>query len=96
MNALSIIGAVTGVLPLIQTIITGVESLFGSGNGPSKLVAATSASIAALEAYAGLTGKQLPASIQDDIQAAINANVKVMNDLGILLPHAASAAPVAK
>lgn len=86
-SILSIIGAVTGVLPFIQTVITGIEGLFGSGNGPQKLEGAVSASLAALQAYAAATGKTLPASIQDDIQAAVNANVKIMNDMGLLMEH---------
>jgi hypothetical protein len=94
-NILSVIESVTGVLPLIQTIITGVESLFGSGNGPQKLTAATGAAIAALQTYAALSGKTLPATLQADIQTAISANVKVMNDLGLLLPQQSPAPPAA-
>lgn len=86
MNILNLIGTVTGILPLVQTIITGVEALFGGGSGPSKLAAATSAANAALETYAAAAGKTLPASTQQDLQDAINANVKIMNDLGLLLP----------
>lgn len=91
-NFLSIVEAVTGVLPFVQTIIVGVESLFGSGNGASKETAAIGAGLAALQAYAAATGKTLPDSMQADMQTAIQANVKVMNDLGLLLPHTAGAA----
>lgn len=94
-NILSILGTVTGVLPLLQTVITGVEGLFGSGNGAAKLAAASSATLAALQAYATAAGKTLPASVEADIQAAINANVKVMNDLGLLLPQSVPAPAVA-
>jgi len=86
MNILGIIGAVTNVLPFVETIITSVESLFGGGNGASKLQAATSATIATLQAYATAAGTSLPATIEADIATAISANVKVMNDLGLLLP----------
>lgn len=81
------------VFPLVQKAITGVEALFGSGNGPAKLNAATSATLSALQIYAETTGKTLPAGFQADLQAAINAMVQVMNDFGQLLPHMASAAP---
>ena len=96
MNLFSVIGKVTGVLPLISTIITGVETLFGGGNGQTKLQAATSSTIAILQAYATASGTTLPATIESDIQAAINANVKVMNDLGLLLPAGSPSAVPAK
>ena len=95
MNILGIIAGATGILPLIQTIISGVESLFGGGNGPTKLEAATNATIAALQAYLQLTGKTVPAGIESDIKDAINANVKVMNDLGLLLPAGSPGATAA-
>jgi hypothetical protein len=91
MNISGILGAITGAVPLIETIVDGVESLFGSGNGQSKLDAATNAALAALGIYAQTTGKTLPAGFQADLQAAINAIVKVKNDLGLLLPHSTPA-----
>lgn len=92
MSLASIIGDVVGSLPLIEQIINGVETVFGHGNGPAKLNAATSAALSALQIYAETTGKTLPATFQADLQAAISAVVQVKNDLGELLPHAASAA----
>lgn len=86
-NLLSILGDITGVLPLVQTLIGGVEALFGSGNGPAKLTAVTTAALSAMQIFAEATGKTLPAAFQADLQAAIHANVQVMNDLGLLLPH---------
>lgn len=92
MSITSILGDLTGVVPLIETVVNGIEGLFGSGNGASKLDAATSAALAALGIYAQITGKTLPDGFQADLQAAINAIVKVKNDLGLLLPHAAAKA----
>lgn len=92
MSFASVLGNVVGVLPLIESVVSGIEGLFGPGNGAQKLDAATSAALSALGIYASTTGKTLPASFQADLQAAINAVVKVKNDLGELLPHAAPAA----
>jgi len=89
MNIGSIVGDIGVAIPFIETIVNGVESIFGSGNGPQKLDAAVSAALAALGIYAQTTGKTLPASFQSDLQAAINSIVKVKNDLGLLLPHSA-------
>ncbi|MGH9475453.1 MAG: hypothetical protein ACRD1C_03870 [Terriglobales bacterium] len=83
----NIFSVITGIVPLIEAVVNGVEGLFGSGNGASKLQSATDASLAAIGIFAQVEGKTLPASFQADLQAAINAVVQVKNDLGLLLPH---------
>lgn len=84
-----IFGDVLSELPLIENVISGVERLFGHGNGEAKLTAATTSALSALQIYAETTGKKLPGTFQADLQAAINAIVQVKNDLGELLPHGA-------
>lgn len=96
MNLGNIFSVVTGVVPLIEAVVNGVEALFGSGHGADKLQSATEASLAAIGIYAQVEGKTLPASFQADLQAAINAVVKVKNDLGLLLPHSTPAPEPAK
>lgn len=88
----SFLSGLGGVIPFLEAIVTGVEGVFGSGNGGSKLDAATSAALAALGIFTTLEGTALPANFKADLQAAINAIVQVKNDLGQLLPHTTAAA----
>lgn len=91
MGILTAFTSVVEVLPFVQQIITAAESMFGSGNGTSKQEVTVSATVAGLETYAKLKGITLPSTFQSDIAAAINANVLIMNELGLLLPHSKAA-----
>lgn len=87
MNIFGAIDTVLNLLPFVQQIISGVETFLGSGNGSTKKSVAVSATIAGLEVYAKAKNITLPATFESDISTAIDANVKVMNDLNLLLPH---------
>ena len=92
----NIVGDVTGIFPLISKVVDAMELLFGPATGANKLTAAVEAALAAMQIYATSTGKILPASFKDDLQAAINSVVLLKNDLGELLPHSGTLAADSK
>ena len=86
----------TSILPALPGIIQSVESLFGAGNGPQKLAAATSlaqAGVNAAVAAGALPAAAAPAA--KDITAAVQSTVTQMQSAGQLPAHTTGPAPAA-
>lgn len=66
----------------LQSVVVHVESIFGGGNGASKLQTAMTTALPLLQTAAG-AGKVPPVST-DDVTKAINAIVAELNTGGLL------------
>lgn len=86
-----------GFLSLLPGIVTGAiqvaEDVFGPHSGGSKQQFALKIAHDAATTVQAARGQSLPDSFASDVKALIDAQVKVMNDLGLLPKSAAAAAP---
>lgn len=72
------------IASLIEGGIKIAEDIFGPKSGDSKKAFVAKVATDAATTVAAATGNQLPASMGADIEALIEASVKVQQDLGLL------------
>lgn len=99
MGLLNFLGIASGILPLVGSVVQGVESLFGHGSGAQKKQAAIGMVQAGLQIAGEVTGNQNIAvgtpQFLNDLGNAIDSIVAVYNDLGVFTHAPAPAAKAA-
>ena len=79
-----IIGLITGLLPLVSSIVQNIEMIFGRGNGPAKKDAATAAIADIINIAGTVSGQTINSSeIMEGIGKIIDGTVQVMNATGV-------------
>ena len=81
---MGILGLALGLLPLVTNVVSGVEKLFGSGNGSVKKQAATAMIADALNIANTVhpNPKFINSELMEGISQIIEGVVKVMNATG--------------
>ena len=87
-----IISGIEAIAPMIPSIISGIESLFGGGTGAAKLKAATSVVQSAASA-AVAAGKATSAPTVEQAATAVQTIVTQMQAAGQLPAHTPSSSP---
>ena len=82
----AILAALPIVLPAVVSVVQAVEGLFGGGQGDAKRDLAVKMVLEMLEAYEGVTDKDIvdEIALTDQLGTVIDGVVGVLNEAGVL------------